>query len=184
VTRITPTRLPGVWLIEPAVHADERGFFIETYRRSALAEAGIEVDFVQENHSRSSVGTIRGLHFAAPPGQAKLVRAARGRIWDVAVDLRRGSPTFGQHEAFELDHVAHRQVFLPVGIAHGFCVLSDPADVCYRANAYYDPALERGLAWDDPDLGIEWPVDEPILSARDRSNPRLGELPGELTDWD
>ena len=173
----------GVLLLEPEVHADERGFFVETYRRSDLAAAGLDVGFVQENHSRSSRGTVRGLHFSARPGQAKLVRAARGRILDVAVDIRRGSPTFGRHETFELDDVAHRQVFLPVGIAHGFCVLSEVADVCYRVDAYYDAGLEKGLAWDDPALGIEWPVDEPILSARDRANPTLADLPRELTDW-
>ncbi len=181
--RVTRGRLSGVMVLEPDVHADERGFFVETFRRSTLADAGIALDFVQENHSRSVRGTLRGLHFSAHPGQAKLVRAARGRIFDVAVDLRRGSPTFGQHEAFELDDVTHRQVLIPIGFAHGFCVLSDVADVCYRVDAYYDPALEKGVAWDDPDLGIEWPVDEPILSARDRSNPLLRELPPQLTDW-
>lgn len=183
MTRITPGRLSGIVVIEPEVHADERGFFVETYRRSSLTDADIALDFVQENHSRSVGGTLRGLHFSAQPGQAKLVRAARGHIWDVAVDIRRGSPTFGQHEAFELDDVTHRQVLIPVGFAHGFCVLSDVADVCYRVDAYYDPTLERGLAWDDPALGIDWPVDEPILSARDRSNPRLADLDPGLTDW-
>jgi dTDP-4-dehydrorhamnose 3,5-epimerase len=181
--RVTPSRLGGVLVLEPEVHADERGFFVETYRRSDLAAAGLTVDFVQENHSRSQRDTIRGLHFQAQPGQAKLVRAARGAIFDVAVDLRRGSPTFGQHESFELDDVAHRQVYLPSGLAHGFCVLSEVADVCYRVDRYYAPALERGVAWDDPAIGIDWPVDEPILSARDRANPRLADLPPELTDW-
>ncbi len=180
---ITPARLAGVLVIEPTVHADERGFFVETYRRSELVAAGVEANFVQENHSRSGRGTIRGLHFSAQPGQAKLVRAARGRIWDVAVDLRRTSPTFGEHVALELDDVTHRQVYIPAGFAHGFCVVSDVADVCYRVDAYYDATLERGLAWDDPALGIAWPVDQPILSDRDRSNPRLDELPAELTDW-
>jgi dTDP-4-dehydrorhamnose 3,5-epimerase len=180
---VTPTSLAGVLLIEPAVHADERGFFVETYRRDELASAGVRVDFVQENHSRSGHGTIRGLHFSAQPGQAKLVRVARGRIWDVAVDLRRGSPTFGEHEAFELDDVAHRQIFIPAGFAHGFCVISDIADVCYRVDAYYDADLERGVAWDDPALGIGWPVADPILSDRDLSNPRLADLDPDLTDW-
>lgn len=181
--RATPGRLPGLVLLEPEVHADERGFFVETYRASDIAAAGIEATFVQENHSRSGRGTIRGLHFSIQPGQAKLIRVARGRILDVAVDIRRGSPTFGQHESFELDDVTHRQVFLPVGIAHGFCVLSDVADVCYRVDAYYDSAAERGVAWDDPALAIPWPVDDPILSARDRSNPRLAELDPALTEW-
>jgi dTDP-4-dehydrorhamnose 3,5-epimerase len=181
--RVTPARIPGVLVMEPEVHADERGFFVETFRREDLVRAGLEVDFVQENQSRSSRGTIRGLHFSIQPGQAKLVRAARGHILDVAVDIRRGSPTFGQHETFELDDVAHRQVYLPVGIAHGFCVLSEVADVCYRVDAYFAAERERGVAWDDPALGIAWRVDEPILSARDRANPLLADLPTELTDW-
>lgn len=181
--RVTPASIPGVLVLEPEVHADERGFFVETYRRSDLVAAGVDVEFIQENHSRSVRGTIRGLHFSIRPGQAKLVRAARGAILDVAVDIRRGSPTFGQHEAFELDDVAHRQVFLPVGIAHGFCVLSDVADVCYRVDAYYDASLERGVAYDDAALGISWPVEQPIVSARDRANPRLADLDPELTDW-
>jgi dTDP-4-dehydrorhamnose 3,5-epimerase len=185
VIRATQSRLPGVVILEPEVHADERGFFVETYRATDLAAVGLgDVMFVQENHSRSGHGTLRGLHFSIQPGQAKLVRVARGRILDVALDIRRGSPTFGQHEAVELDDVAHRQLFLPVGIAHGFVVLSDVADVCYRVDAYYDPALERGVAWDDSALGIAWPVEGPILSARDRSNPTLAELPPELTAWD
>lgn len=181
--RVTPTTLPGVLLLEPDVHGDERGFFVETYRREDLASAGVETDFIQENHSRSARGTIRGLHFSIQPGQAKLVRVARGGILDVAVDIRRSSPTFGQHEAFELDDVTHRQVYLPIGIAHGFCVISEVADVCYRVDAYYAPEHERGVAWDDPALGIAWPAEEPILSPRDRANPRLAELPPELTDW-
>ncbi len=181
--RVTPARLGGVLVVEPEVHADERGFFVETYRREDLERAGLDVVFVQENHSRSGRGTIRGLHFSMRPGQAKLVRAARGRILDVAVDIRRGSATFGEHETFELDDVAHRQVYLPVGIAHGFCVLSEVADVCYRVDAYFDPALERGVAWDDPALGIAWPTTAPILSARDRANPRLADLEPQLTDW-
>ena len=180
---IVPARLSGMLIVEPDVHADERGFFVETYRRSELAAAGVDADFVQENHSRSIQGAIRGLHFSAQPGQAKLVRVARGSIWDVAVDLRRGSPTFGEHVAVELDDVTHRQVYVPAGFAHGFCVLSEVADVCYRVDAYYDPALERGLAWDDPGLGIAWPVEHPTLSERDRANPRLDELPVELTNW-
>ncbi len=183
MTRATAGRLPGVVILEPDVHADERGFFVETYRASDLAEAGVDVRFVQENHSRSGRGTIRGLHFSIQPGQAKLVRAARGHILDVAVDIRRDSPTFGQHETYELDDVTHRQVFLPVGIAHGFCVVSDVADVCYRVDAYYDVTLERGLAWDDPALGIAWPADDPILSERDRTNPRLADLDPDLTAW-
>ena len=172
-----PTRLEGLILLEPAVHADERGFFVETYGRDAYRDVGIDVEFVQDNHSRSGRGTLRGLHYQRRPGQAKLVRAARGRIWDVAVDIRPGSSTFGQWEAVELDDESHRQLFVPVGFAHGFCVLSDVADVTYKVSSPYDGAEERGVAWDDPVIGIPWPVDVPILSDRDRSNPRLADVP-------
>lgn len=172
-----PTRLEGLVLLEPAVHADERGFFVETYARDAYRAAGVDAAFVQDNHSRSTRGILRGLHYQRRPGQAKLVRAARGRIWDVAVDLRPGSPTFGAWEAFELDDAGHRQLFVPVGFAHGFCVLSDVADVTYKVSAPYDAGEERGIAWDDPAIGIAWPVDDPVLSARDRANPRLADVP-------
>jgi dTDP-4-dehydrorhamnose 3,5-epimerase len=167
------TRLAGLVVIEPEIHADERGFFVETYSRGRYRSAGIDAEFIQDNHSRSGRGTLRGLHFQIGAGQPKLVRAARGSIWDVAVDLRRSSPTFGEYEAVELDDRAHRQLFVPVGFAHGFCVLSEVADVVYRVGSYYDPELERGLAWDDPDVAVPWPVDDPILSNRDRQNPAL-----------
>ena len=137
------TKLSGPVLIKPVVHGDDRGFFLETYRRSVLAELGIADEFVQNNHSRSRGGVVRGMHFQ--PGMAKLVRCARGAIYDVVVDLRRGSPTFGRWEGFELDDSAHHQVYCPDGFAHGFCVLSDIADVVYMTSAYYDPALESGL---------------------------------------
>lgn len=170
-----PTRLDGLVLIEPAVHGDARGFFVETYGREAYRASGIGVEFVQDNHSRSSRGALRGLHYQRRPGQAKLVRAARGSIWDVVVDIRPSSPTLGQFEAFELDDVAHRQLFVPIGFAHGFAVLSEVADVAYKVSSPYDADEERGIAWDDPALGITWPVDEPILSDRDRHNPTLAE---------
>jgi dTDP-4-dehydrorhamnose 3,5-epimerase len=174
------TRVEGLILIEPAVFSDERGFFVETYREHDYAELGIDVTFVQDNHSRSQRGSIRAFHLQVQPGQAKLVRAARGTIYDVAVDLRRESPTYCQCEAFELSDENHRQLFVPVGFAHGFCVTSDVADVTYKVSNYYDPATERGIAFDDPDLGIEWPVEDPIVSERDRSNPRLREVADEL----
>jgi dTDP-4-dehydrorhamnose 3,5-epimerase len=174
------TRLDGLVLIEPAVHPDSRGFFLETFRVDDYRELGIDAEFVQDNHSRSQRGSIRAFHFQLEPGQAKLVRAARGAIYDVAIDLRRDSPTYGQHEAFELTDANHRQLFVPVGFAHGFCVLSDIADVTYKVSSYYDPATERGIAFDDPDLGVDWPVDDPIVSDRDRSNPRLSEMAVEL----
>jgi dTDP-4-dehydrorhamnose 3,5-epimerase len=177
--RFLPTALAGVTIVEPEVHRDARGFLVETYREDAFRRAGLVMPFVQENQSRSVRHTLRGLHFQAGPGQAKLVRVARGRVLDVAVDIREASDTFGQHVAVELDDESHRQLLITEGFAHGFLVLSDIADVIYRLNRAYDPELERGLAWDDPDLAIEWPVDEPILSDRDRLNPELGDLTAE-----
>jgi dTDP-4-dehydrorhamnose 3,5-epimerase len=170
------TKLDGVILLEPAVHGDERGFVVETFRSDSWAECGVDVEFVQHNHSRSAKGTLRGIHFQTDPGQAKLVRCARGAIFDVAVDLRRGSPTFGQWEGHVLDDESHRQLFVPVGCGHGFAVLSDVADVAYLLSSTYDPATESGMAWNDPEVGIEWPVADPLLSERDKSAPRLSEL--------
>jgi dTDP-4-dehydrorhamnose 3,5-epimerase len=180
MARRLETRLEGVVLLEPEVHGDERGFMVETYRRDLWRELGVDADFVQHNHSRSSKGTLRGLHFQTRPGQAKLVRCPRGRVLDVAVDLRRGSPTFGQWEGHVLDDEAHRQLYVPVGFAHGFAVLSEVADVAYQLSSAYDPATESGIAWDDPDVGVEWPLEEPLLSERDRSAPRLSEVAGSL----
>jgi dTDP-4-dehydrorhamnose 3,5-epimerase len=174
------TKLEGVALLEPAVFGDERGFFVETFSRGSWAEQGVEVEFVQHNHSRSAKGTLRGLHFQTEPGQAKLLRCPRGEIFDVAVDLRRGSPTYGQWEGHVLDDVKHRQLFVPVGFAHGFAVLSDLADVTYLVSSTYDPATEAGIAWDDPEVGIEWPLAEPLLSERDRNAPRLSEVADTL----
>lgn len=170
------TKLDGVVLLEPEVHGDARGFMVETYRRDTWARHGVDVEFVQHNHSRSSRGTLRGLHFQTEPGQAKLVRCPRGRIFDVAVDLRTGSATFGQWEGHELDDGSHRQLFVPAGFGHGFAVLSDVADVAYLLSSAYDPATESGIAWDDPDVAVEWPVAEPLLSERDESAPKLAEV--------
>jgi dTDP-4-dehydrorhamnose 3,5-epimerase len=174
------TELEGLVLLEPAVHGDERGFLLESFSAKDWAAAGAGVEFVQDNHSRSGAGILRGLHFQTDPGQAKLVRCARGRIWDVAVDLRRGSPTYGRWEGHELDDVAHRQLFIPVGFAHGFCVLSEVADVHYKLSSYYDPETEAGIAWDDPEVAIEWPLADPRVSDRDRAAPRLAEIAAEL----
>jgi dTDP-4-dehydrorhamnose 3,5-epimerase len=174
------TSLDGVALIEPEVHGDERGFLVETFRDDGWREVGVAVDFVQDNHSRSSRGILRGIHFQTTPGQAKLVRCLRGRVWDLAVDLRRKSPTYGEWEGHELDDERHRQLFVPVGFGHGFCVLSDVADVAYKLSSPYDPATEAGIAWDDPDVGVDWPIDDPILSERDRGAPRLAEIADEL----
>jgi dTDP-4-dehydrorhamnose 3,5-epimerase len=175
-----PTKLDGLVLVQPDVFGDERGFLLETYSESKWRALGIDVDFVQDNHSRSVSGTLRGLHFQTSPGQAKLVRCVRGRIWDVAVDLRSDSPTYRRWEGYELDDEAHRQLHVPVGFAHGFCVLSDVADVAYKLSSLYDGSTESGIAWDDPDIAIDWPISEPRLSDRDRSAPALSEVADQL----
>ena len=172
-------QLRGPVLIAPAVHGDERGFFVETFRATALREFGVDVDFVQDNQSRSRQSVVRGMHFQ--PGQSKLVRCARGAILDVIVDIRRGSPHFGQWEAFELDDVVHHQLFVPNGFAHGFCVLSEFADVNYKVSSYYDPSSEAGFSYLDPEVGIDWPDSERLIgSERDRAAPSLAELEPSL----
>jgi dTDP-4-dehydrorhamnose 3,5-epimerase len=176
--RSLPTRLDGPVLIEPVVHGDARGFFVETYRANVFAELGVGDEWVQDNHSRSRRGVLRGMHLQ--PGMAKLVRCARGAIVDVLVDARPGSEAFGRWEAFELSDADARQLYVPDGFGHGFCVVSDEADVVYKCSSYYDPDAERGFAWDDPDVGIEWPVLEHVISERDRSAPRLAEIAAEL----
>lgn len=171
--KLTTLELAGLRLIEPVVHADERGFFVEAWSRATYRAAGIDCEFVQDNHSQSVRGTLRGLHFQSAPGQAKLVRVATGHVFDVVVDVRPDSPTFGKWQGVHLDATRHQQLFIPVGFAHGFCVLSDEADVLYKVSAPYDPAAERTLAWDDPDIGIEWPIAQPLLSPRDRAGEPL-----------
>jgi dTDP-4-dehydrorhamnose 3,5-epimerase len=175
-----PTRLDGLVLLAPPVHGDERGFFVETFRADAWAAHGVPIEFVQDNQSRSKRGTLRGIHFQTHPGQGKLVRVARGRVLDVVVDLRRGSPTFGEWESVELDDVSGHQLWIPVGFGHGFCVLSDVADFAYKCTAYYDPETESGISFDDPDVGIEWPDMELLFSERDRTAPRLAEVADAL----
>lgn len=170
------TTLPDVLLIEPRVFGDARGFFLERYHAERYADAGLDVQFVQDNHSRSRRSTLRGLHFQRRHPQGKLVEVAQGRVWDVVVDLRPGSPAFGQWEGHELDDEAHRQLWVPPGFAHGFCVLSDHADVLYKCTDVYRPDDEGGVAWDDPDLRISWPVDSPLLSDKDRALPPLRTL--------
>ncbi|RKQ87603.1 dTDP-4-dehydrorhamnose 3,5-epimerase [Solirubrobacter pauli] len=176
------TRLDGPVLLAPKLHGDERGFFVETFRADVAREHGIPTDYVQDNHSRSRQGTLRGIHFQTHPGQGKLVRVARGRVWDVVVDLRRGSPTFGEWEGFELDDVSGRVLYIPVGFGHGFLVLSDTADFVYKCTNYYDPATEAGIKFDDPDVNVEWPTDEVELlySQRDKDAPRLSEIADSL----
>lgn len=174
-----PTRLSGSVLLQPTVRGDARGFFLETYRRSTLAEFGVLDEFVQDNQSRSRAGVVRGMHFQ--PGMAKLVRCARGSIYDVLVDLRRGSPTFGEWEGFVLDDENHYILYCPDGFAHGFCVLSELADVVYKTATYYDTELDNGFAYDDPAVGIEWPTGlELIPSARDAAAPALAEITDSL----
>src|SRR3954454_5537088 len=161
--RRLPTRLDGPILLEPTVFGDHRGFFVETYRREAHGELGIPEELVQHNQSRSGRGVVRGMHLQVGEGLGKLVRAARGRILDVVVDVREGSPTYGEWEAFELDDERHHQVWCPVGFAHGFCVLSDVADVVYAQSGYYAPDLERGFHYADPDVAIGWPSDVELI---------------------
>jgi dTDP-4-dehydrorhamnose 3,5-epimerase len=180
VARRLDTEIGDLVLVEPDVRGDERGFLIETFRDDVWRGLGVDVDFVQDNHSRSARGILRGLHFQTSPGQAKLVRCLRGRVWDVAVDLRRDSPTYRRWEGHELDDELHRQLFIPVGFAHGFCVLSEIADVAYKQSSYYDPKTESEIAWDDPVVGVEWPVADPRLSERDRTAPRLAEVADRL----
>ena len=173
--------LPAVRVITPRRHQDSRGFLSEVWREDALTEAGIDVRFVQENHAASrATGTIRGLHFQiGESAQAKLVRCPRGSIFDVAVDIRHGSPTFGRHTGIVLSAKNWKQLYVPEGFAHGYCTLEPDTEVMYKVTAYYDPASERGLAWDDPDIGIAWPVsaDRAVLTERDRTFPRLAGLP-------
>ncbi len=175
-----PTELPGLVLVAPKVFRDARGFLLETYQQRRYESSGIAGPFVQDNHSHSAAGVIRGLHYQRPtadsPGQAKLIYCVRGAIWDVAVDLRQESPTFGQWEACELSAENHRQLFVPVGFAHGFAVISQGADVMYKCGDYYDPQAEAGIAYDDPELAITWPLTDPVLSDRDRANPSFAVL--------
>jgi dTDP-4-dehydrorhamnose 3,5-epimerase len=168
-------------LIVPIVHADGRGFFTEVYRREALVEAGINTDFVQDNHSRSSRGVLRGMHLQIGAGVAKLVRCARGEVFDVIVDVRADSPTYRKWQAFGLDDRSQHLLFVPVGFAHGFCVLSEVADVCYSQSGYYDPRAERTIAYDDPEIRIEWPRGlDYIVSERDAAARTLREQADEL----
>jgi dTDP-4-dehydrorhamnose 3,5-epimerase len=176
------TRIDGPMLLKPKVFGDERGFFSETYRRSLFADLGIPEEMVQDNHSRSSAKIVRGMHFQIGDGATKLVRCGRGAIWDVIVDLRKGSPTYGQWEGHTLTEQNFHMLYVPIGFAHGFCVMSDVADVFYKQSNYYSDELERGISYRDPDVAIEWPipVDELIPSERDRTAPTLREVEAEL----
>ena len=169
-----PLSIPDVILVKPRVFGDDRGFFLETYKQADFATHGIPVTFVQANHSRSTAGVLRGLHFQTPPmQQGKLVGAVRGAIYDVAVDIRDGSPTYGKWVGAQLTDENHHLLYLPPGFAHGFCVLSAVADVVYQVSAPYAPDHDTGILWNDPDIGVEWPIADPQLSDRDRRHPRL-----------
>ncbi|NMO21031.1 dTDP-4-dehydrorhamnose 3,5-epimerase [Pyxidicoccus fallax] len=174
---VIPTDLPGVLIVEPKVFGDDRGFFMELFNAKRYTDAGIPGSFVQDNYSRSARGTLRGLHFQEPQAQGKLVQVLTGTVYDVAVDVRRGSPTFGKWTAVELSAENRRQLWVPAGFAHGFCVVSESADFHYKCTAFYSPETERGIAWNDPDLAIPWPVKEPLLSPKDAKAPRLKDAP-------
>ncbi|MBK9578137.1 MAG: dTDP-4-dehydrorhamnose 3,5-epimerase [Fibrobacteres bacterium] len=177
---VKPGGLEGLIVIEPKVFRDERGFFLEPYNAARYKECGMDVDFEQDNHSFSTRGVLRGLHFQTVPGQAKLLRCGRGKIWDVAVDIRPASRTFGKWWGIELDSESHRQLFIPVGFAHGFCVLSEEAEVLYKCSAVYNPATESGIAWNDPDIGVGWPISDTIISARDQTNQSFAQYRATL----
>ncbi|SME99197.1 dTDP-4-dehydrorhamnose 3,5-epimerase [Tistlia consotensis] len=176
--QLEKTALPEVLMIRPKVFGDDRGFFLERWNREAWREAGLELDFVQLNHSSSVRGTVRGLHFQEPRAQGKLVFALKGTLLDIAVDVRRGSPTFGRHVAVELDAAERNQLWIPPGFAHGFATLSDETEIIYAVTgSVYAPDCDRAIRWDDPAIGIDWPVREPILSAKDRAAPLLKDAP-------
>jgi dTDP-4-dehydrorhamnose 3,5-epimerase len=181
--RFVPTELPGVVVVEPDVHQDARGFFVEIYHAEKYRTGGIEGPFLQDNHSRSVRGTLRGLHLQLRRPQGKLIRVIEGEIYDVAVDVRRGSPTFGSWIGVTLSAANFKQCYVPPGFAHGFCVVSADAQVEYKCTDLYDPASEIGIAWNDPALGIIWPIAEPLLSDRDRRHPTLSALTAELPVW-
>ena len=173
---IIQTKLANCVIIEPKVYGDDRGFFLETFQAERYATAGITLPFVQDNHSRSSKGVLRGLHFQKTKPQGKLVRVVRGEVYDVAVDIRLGSPTYGRWEAVVLSDDNKKQFWVPPGFAHGFVVISDSADFEYKCTDYYDPSDEGSLLWSDPDLNIPWPIDKPILSEKDAQAPLLANL--------
>ena len=177
------TAIPGIILIEPTVHRDERGFFFESYRESNYRDGGIRVRFVQDNHSCSVKNTLRGLHGQHPNPQGKLVRVVQGEIFDVSVDVRRGSPTYGRHLATRLSADNFHQLYIPPGVLHGFLVTSDIAQVVYKCSDFYRPEADFSVVWNDPDIGIAWPIESPILSEKDRCAPRLRDVENQLIDY-
>ena len=171
--KVEKTKLEGVLLVTPEVFGDERGFFMETYNREKASKLGLPTEFVQDNHSKSSKGVLRGLHYQRPQWQGKLVRVLQGEIFDVAVDIREGSPTYGQWVGAMLNDENKQQLYVPEGFAHGFVVTSDTAEVIYKCTSLYAPSQEGSILWNDPDIGIDWPIDEPLLSAKDTAAQRL-----------
>jgi dTDP-4-dehydrorhamnose 3,5-epimerase len=178
--RITKTLLPDVWEIEPNIFRDQRGFFVETYHRAKFAELGVTDCFVQDNHSSSVGGTLRGLHYQLKRPQAKLCRVVEGEALDVAVDIRAGSPTFGRWTSAVLSAAKHNQLYIPAGFAHGFLALTDVVQFVYKCSAFYDPQDEYGVLWSDPDIGITWGATQPLISERDRKLPLLASVPRDL----
>jgi dTDP-4-dehydrorhamnose 3,5-epimerase len=174
--KISETKLPGVLIFEPDLFSDDRGFFLETWRRQRYYDAGILDSFVQDNVSVSQKGTLRGLHFQHPHAQGKLIQVLSGEVMDVAVDIRLDSPTFAKSVSVILSESNHKQVYIPPGFAHGFCVISDTAIFSYKCTNCYNASAEGGVAWNDPDLGIDWPIDSPIISAKDAGYPRLKDI--------
>ncbi len=177
------TAIPGIILIEPTVHRDDRGFFLESYRESEYRDGGIRARFVQDNHSCSVKGTLRGLHSQYPNPQGKLVRVIEGEVFDVSVDVRRGSPTYGKHFATRLSADNFHQLYIPPGVLHGFLVTSDIAQVVYKCTDFYRPEADFSVAWNEPEFGIAWPIESPILSEKDRCAPRLQEVEDQLIDY-
>jgi len=184
LTQFVETLIPGVILVEPVVHRDDRGFFFESFHESRYRDAGIRERFVQDNHSSSVRNTLRGLHGQSPHPQGKLVRAIEGEAFDVAVDVRRGSPTFGKYFATRLSATNFRELYVPPGVLHGFLVTSDTAQLVYKCTDFYSPEAEFSVAWDDPDIGIAWPIESPILSEKDRSAPQLKDVEDRLIDYE
>ena len=174
---VIPTELPGVLIIEPRVFGDARGYFMETWQQQRYADAGLPESFVQDNISFSQRGILRGLHYQNPQGQGKLVYVLQGEVYDVAVDIRVGSPQFGRAVGFMLSAENKRQFYIPPGFAHGFCVTSEAALFAYKCTEFYNPETEGSVRWDDPEIGIDWPVREPLLSDKDMTAPLLGEIP-------
>ena len=179
------TPLPGAYLIEPTVFSDERGFFFESYHEAKYAEMGIPARFVQDNHAKSGRGTLRGLHYQINRPQAKLCRVVQGEVLDIIVDIRRGSPNFGRHERAVLSGENKRQLYVPPGFAHGYLVLSDTAEFLYKCSQLYVPEWDRGIAWNDPEIGVAWGIENPVLSEKDKRHPKLSEvLPADLPSFD